>query len=232
MNLSNNWSFDNSCSFPLVVPIYNVIFPALKTLILNNIRGRLYRNKNKQKNTLLCKCCKGKSRETCYISCKNLFLNLFISYPSLKRLEIRNYLHLLTCNNYCFYTAKHFDPQYHQYDIIKQCLLQLNRRLHVLCTSRVSVNYYTYNDLYNNTNDNILDKESIQNIKELMIKECVDKINLDSTIEDRIEFLQDTFQYDSISNIYEIVDINNKYDVVLVINSIFSLLMYKRIDEI
>ena len=33
-------------------------------------------------------------------------------------------------------------------------------------------------------------------------------------------------------HIYEILDFNNKYDSALVFNSIFSLLMYKRADEI
>ena len=66
-----------------------------------------------------------------------------------------------------------------------------------------------------------------------MIKNCVNNtINLDSTIEDKMEYLHDTFLQDSKSDIYTIMNINNKIDVALVFNSIFSLLMYKRIDEI
>ena len=38
LNLSNNWSFGYSCSHPLIIPIFDISFPSLHTLILNNIK--------------------------------------------------------------------------------------------------------------------------------------------------------------------------------------------------
>ena len=153
---------------------------------------------NKQK--MNCRCCKDNFNEICRILYKNLFINLFNSYPLLKGLEIKNYLHLITCNNYCYRTIHLYYP-YNQYNIIRHCLIQMNQYLDVLCTSRIYSFSYIHNNIINF--NFIVNREIIQSVKESMIKNCVNNtINLDSTIEDKIEYLHDTFLYDSKSDIY------------------------------
>ena len=78
----------------------------------------------------------------------------------------------------------------------------MNQYLDVLCTSRI----YSFSYIHNNRIiifNFIVNREIIQSVKESMIKNCVNNtINLDSTIKDKIEYLHDTFLYDSKSDIY------------------------------
>ena len=230
LNLSHNWSFNYSCIFPLIIPIFDVVFPSLHTLILNNIGiGRNYSN-NKQKKNQLCRCCRGNCNEWY----KRLFIYLFTAYPALKRLEIRNYNRLTICNNYCYEQNKHFYHPIPQYEVIKQCLLQLNRRLDILSTSRICLKSSTDDYFYRKE---MLNKEYIECIKESMITSCINKeINLDSSLEDILKILKEFLQYNKKFitlkiNINEFLNFEDKNEVVLVVNFILSMLIYKRLDE-